>query len=374
MSTLPTKPIPHYFSIYLDLLRFSSAMIVVIYHMKTNDIGPESILKFIPARGHDFVILFFVLSGYVISATVDRKKDQTLKEYVLDRMARVYSVAIPALLLSLLLAFIFGQPMIELGKVICNFFFLGQVGFEGIYPFFNVPYWSLCYEVMYYIGFGCYIFLTRYTRVFCLLLFILVAGPKVLLLMPCWLLGVLIYHYRDKITLKFSYALVVAILVPFFIALFCHLIRFDNITVIFTRQILGEYYERFGFSNVFLEDYIRAIIIAINLYAMRFVVINWPKPLELFITKAASMSFTLYLMHMPILLIIMNNIPREQRGLTVFIITAISILVLCYFISLITEARRLQLRGIFDVWLSFFKFGRQYQIRTGDLLDVDQAL
>ena len=362
MSTLPTKPIPHYFSIYLDLLRFSSAMIVVIYHMKTHDIGPESILKFIPARGHDFVILFFVLSGYVISATVDRKKDQTLKEYALDRMARVYSVAIPALLLSLLLAFIFGQPMIELGKVICNFFFLGQVGFEGIYPFFNVPYWSLCYEVMYYIGFGCFIFLTGYMRIFSLLFFILIAGPKVLLLMPCWLLGVLIYHCRDKITLKFSHALIVATLVPILIALLCHVISLDNLTNSFTKQLFGEYYQRLGFSNGFLIDYARAIIIAINLYAMRFVVINWPKPIEIFITKAASMSFTLYLMHMPMLSIIRNSIPREERGLTIFIITAISIPILCYFISLITEARRLQLRGYFEGWMSLFKIGRRQQI------------
>ena len=104
MKPITPKSIPHHFSVYLDLLRFGAAMMVLLFHMRNLKIGPDKLLNLIPAKGHDFVVLFFVLSGYVISATVDRK-NQSLRDYALDRMARVYSVAIPALIFSFALCY-----------------------------------------------------------------------------------------------------------------------------------------------------------------------------------------------------------------------------------------------------------------------------
>lgn len=286
----------------------------------------------------------------MISATVDRK-NQSLRDYALDRMARVYSVAIPALIFSFALSVVFHAQLIEVAKIICSFFFLGQVGLEQIPPFYNEPFWSLCYEVMYYIGFGCFMFLKGSTRILFLILFLLVAGPKVLLLMPCWLLGVFIYHCRDKIILNSKQALLVALLIPVGLAFFFHKMQFDDNTTKFTKAFLGSYHPLLGFSNGFLIDYVKAIIIAIHLYAIRFVIIRWHKSLETFITKAASMSFTLYLMHMPMVLLIFNLTSRGSRGLLIFLVAAIGIPLFCYFISLFTEARRPQLRKHLDAWL-----------------------
>jgi peptidoglycan/LPS O-acetylase OafA/YrhL len=48
---------------------------------------------------HFLVIIFFVISGYVIAASADRP-DQTQSNYTADRLTRLSSVVIPALALT----------------------------------------------------------------------------------------------------------------------------------------------------------------------------------------------------------------------------------------------------------------------------------
>jgi hypothetical protein len=71
-------------SFYLDLIRFISALEVFLYHI--------GLARF----GHEAVIVFFVLSGYVISYTA-KNNDRTIGRYAISRFTRVYSVALPAL-------------------------------------------------------------------------------------------------------------------------------------------------------------------------------------------------------------------------------------------------------------------------------------
>src|SRR5882672_11159660 len=85
-------------SLYLDLLRFAAAMLVFLDHAGRKRLGG-------PLLGHleglaDFaVLLFFVLSGYVIAFAGDCK-ERTLGSYAVARTARIYSVVVPALLLT----------------------------------------------------------------------------------------------------------------------------------------------------------------------------------------------------------------------------------------------------------------------------------
>ena len=48
------------------------------------------------------VIIFFVLSGYLIAYTCDSRNDR-LPDYLLGRLSRLYSVVLPAILLTVLL-------------------------------------------------------------------------------------------------------------------------------------------------------------------------------------------------------------------------------------------------------------------------------
>src|SRR3954468_17403598 len=94
-------------SLYLDLVRFGAAFVVFLEHLREHT--RNSFAAF--WRSHPFlyvhldaysetaVIVFFVLSGYVI-AHVLATRENTLTEFATSRLARLYSVAIPALLLT----------------------------------------------------------------------------------------------------------------------------------------------------------------------------------------------------------------------------------------------------------------------------------
>jgi peptidoglycan/LPS O-acetylase OafA/YrhL len=313
-------------------------------------------LKYIPNRGHDFVILFFVLSGYVIAATVDRKRSHGLREYTLDRLARVYSVAIPALILSSILLIVFGingheqetsYPK-EILNLLVNIPFLGQIWWEMNLPFQNGPYWSLCYEAMYYVAFGLFTYLKGAKKWISLFLFSIFIGPKILILMPCWALGAMAYYSRDKIKLKTSTALFFAAIFPIIIAVSLHSYEFGIKVRNWIPDITGNYYSLLGFSDYFVADYVTAMIVAINIYAMRYVRIKWPQNLQALIKNGASMSFTLYLMHMPFIFLILRFTERDERGYLIFFTGTVGVLYVCHLISKFTEVRKNQLREWLD--------------------------
>src|SRR5690606_31622744 len=92
-----------FFSLYLDALRFLAAMVVFVSHFaypRFTD-GDYMIIRDLNL-GSDAVVFFFVLSGLVISYTVE-VKDKTLKQYAFSRATRLYSVVIPVLLLTVLM-------------------------------------------------------------------------------------------------------------------------------------------------------------------------------------------------------------------------------------------------------------------------------
>jgi peptidoglycan/LPS O-acetylase OafA/YrhL len=118
--------------------------------------------------GHQAVVGFFVLSGYLVGGAVLSRMRQPkpfLKDYYLHRFTRVYVVLIPTLLLTLLLDFfgrrlfasseIYSGAMFE-GHFTSSLLFASLLNLQGIYfQFFgtNGPLWSLACEFWYYITF-----------------------------------------------------------------------------------------------------------------------------------------------------------------------------------------------------------------------------
>src|SRR5258708_5629666 len=98
MHSTTSRPFPLTFSTYLDLLRASAALAVFIVHL-----GYAEFTGGIVTRqdqiGRAAVIVFFVLSGYVV-AYVARERERTLSVFAVSRLARVYSVALGALALT----------------------------------------------------------------------------------------------------------------------------------------------------------------------------------------------------------------------------------------------------------------------------------
>lgn len=172
--------------------------------------------------GHPAVIVFFVLSGFLVGSSglrAVKNRTWSLRRYLLHRVLRLEMVLLPALLLGLLWDTIGTRVLgawalynggwhllvrwspIDLSwrAFLGNTFFLQDI---LVAPFgSNTPLWSLSYEFWYYIVFG--LLLTavlgrsrRWLRVVCGVLILPVVwftGFEIMSLAPLWFMGLGIY-------------------------------------------------------------------------------------------------------------------------------------------------------------------------------------
>ena len=185
-------------SLYLDGLRLGAALTVFVSHYAVSRISGGLFWQ-VSAYGRIAVLVFFVLSGFIIAWVIETR-ERSLEDYALSRAARLYSVIIPAFVITAALDY-FGQasdPKLYgliwsrsgehpiLGFAL-SAVFLGQSWALDVLPGLNVPFWSLNYEAWYYILFGAIMFLQGRHRIAALGVAALLAGPKILVLLPVWL-------------------------------------------------------------------------------------------------------------------------------------------------------------------------------------------
>src|ERR1700722_19961142 len=100
---------------FLDLIRATAALLVLFGHTRNwffSNIGavehPSILLKLfwlLTVLEHEAVVLFFVLSGFLIGGAVlnsMRKGSFDLGSYLIARFSRIYIVYIPALIVTAL--------------------------------------------------------------------------------------------------------------------------------------------------------------------------------------------------------------------------------------------------------------------------------
>ena len=191
-------------SLYLDLLRFLAAFVVLLQHFSWGHFSGGLLWQVRP-YGAQAVMVFFVLSGYVIGYVTDQP-GSTPRRYAAARLARIYSVALPAVLLTFALDAVGGWLRPELYaeewvnnaplwlQLPRNLLFLNQQWGTDRYPGSNVPYWSMGYEVWYYIAFAMLAFLPRAWSAIATIAVPAFIGPRVAALFPVWLLGVGCYR------------------------------------------------------------------------------------------------------------------------------------------------------------------------------------
>lgn len=342
------------FSVYLDLVRFIAACLVYIYHSNQRLLVEE----ILPASnfGHSSVIVFFVLSGFVIAYVTD-SKENTWTSYWASRLSRVYSVAVPAIVLTLLLdsigrnllpALYAGYPYDQFViRSLGSLLFANEVWFISITSFSNVPYWSICYEIWYYAAFGILMFMPRGTAIALLLLLAMVLGPKIILLAPIWGMGVLLYHWQAprRLSTGASWWLLsgtVAAIVLF---------HYHGISPAMTEWLKGQMgpdlHREFTFSKFFPADYILGILVASNFAAMRNVAAQIEPLMHIIkrpVKTLASYTFTLYLLHQPLFLFWAAVLRGDPSGhgywLATTLLMAVSVGIIGYF----TENKRHGLR------------------------------
>ena len=88
-------------SVYLDGLRIIAAALVYLSHEKRESLT-GGFLRPLGSFGHEGVVIFFIVSGFVIChATTGRRDD--FRGYCIARLARLWSVVLPALCLTVCL-------------------------------------------------------------------------------------------------------------------------------------------------------------------------------------------------------------------------------------------------------------------------------
>jgi peptidoglycan/LPS O-acetylase OafA/YrhL len=300
------------FSIYLDLVRFMASVLVVIYHSNIRAVITEK-LPF-SNHGHAAVIVFFILSGYVISY-ITTTRENTPVAYWSSRLSRFYSLAIPAVLLC---------PLLDLGgealapkfyidstthtfgwlRTVTSLLYLNEIWTISIMSFSNVPYWSLCYEMWYYVLFAIVTFTRGNARILLCIGTVVFLGPKILVLAPLWVLGVVLHRYQPLLRLPAwqYWVLFLASWPAYFTFQYFELTEYGSQLLL---RLIGEkWHTTAAFSKFFITDYPLALIVAANFVGFRGISHHFAMPLlaaEKPIRWLAGYTFSLYILHQPLL-------------------------------------------------------------------------
>lgn len=330
-------------SAFCDLVRSVAALVVLVGHVVLLMPGAVPLTD----HGHQAVIAFFVLSGYVI-AFVTTTRETTARDYVLSRAARLYSVAVPAILLTLLCDSVGLQsagraiydpypgswPVVRAAAALS---FTAECWFLSIQPFSNGPYWSLCYEVWYYAIFAAWHYLTGYRRLLVAAVLCGLAGPKILALFPVWLLGLAVYRWQARQGTAGG-ALLMLGAGGALIALVTS--GLTEASARMMRWAMGEaLFHWMSYASNFPADYAVGLLVAACLVGAGGVRMAVPLAVLRAIRWAAGATFSIYLFHRPVIFMLLSVATPEvaQGSALALVMATVAITVV---LSYATERRK----------------------------------
>ncbi|SDC03034.1 Peptidoglycan/LPS O-acetylase OafA/YrhL, contains acyltransferase and SGNH-hydrolase domains [Paenibacillus sp. UNCCL117] len=358
---------------YLHALRWFSAFYVMIYHLRPvlfkgyEQLEQKSLLvKGLYAAtsiGNEFVMLFFVLSGYLIAGSVLRSVAAgtwSWKTYLLNRVTRLWVV----LFASLLLTYVWARAQLFLFPQYDRFSdSLGWLDFVGNLLFLqglvvpnygeNIPLWSLCYEFWYYMIFPCLILAFVANRIWkrvvygaAFLVMAVLLGKAIMLYFLIWLLGAALVLVPAP---RISERLLTRVAVP---AAGC----VSAVLLVAGKAVAGANEHAAGLAG-FLAVWFISVGFAALIYAIlhgykRQASVQEVKRLHVHVVLA-GFSYTLYLTHYPIVNFVRVWLGDGKWGswnpdlphLLLAVVIAIAICVYAWLLSLITEAKTAEFRN-----------------------------
>jgi peptidoglycan/LPS O-acetylase OafA/YrhL len=296
-------------SIYLDFLRVMASVLVVLYHF----VGWPHFgvaVNAVNVWGHEATIVFFVLSGFVIRHAVTTK-DLTVQDFAASRFSRFYSAIIPCLVLTMLFDYAgaalapehyarvnMPDRLLEIfAKLYISLLMLNQSWISKDF-YTNAAYWSICYEAWFYVLFAVYHYATPRQRLLVGGGAALLAGPRILVMFPLWLIGA--FAYSERTTVLWSRSVVwLTLLQP--IAVLWVYVHCD-LRQLGVALIGLNVASQLEFSGYLLTDALLAASLALHFAAAKHLdqpLLRVFGPVERVIAFAAARSFTLYLLHLP---------------------------------------------------------------------------
>lgn len=305
------------------------------------------------------VATFFVLSGYVI-CYVATEKERTLSAFAISRLARVYSVAVPAIALTIavdLISMRLGWPRnipeyqyAQFPKYLLSALtFINQAGPLHEPTFGNAVFWSLDYEVWYYIIFATAVYFIGVKRVVLVALSLAISGPRAAIYLPIWLAGVALYKVHGRVSIGRIPA--ITLFAGSLAALFCiRLTGLDTAANELSNSALGGLPNR-SFSNSahFAGDYMIAACIAVNIFAACYTPLDWlTRPtIARTIVYLASFTFALYLMHRPLMDLFRYGLPYDPLSSVSVAMLVALVLMSVWLLGFVTEHQKRRWRGMF---------------------------
>jgi peptidoglycan/LPS O-acetylase OafA/YrhL len=337
----------------LNFIRGLAAISVLCTHVRNALFVPHSqiisqsplvkMLYFITGLGNEAVMIFFVLSGFLIGSSVYYEICSNTflwVNYLINRLVRLYVVLIPALILSAFITYfsysIFSEninyPDISLTNFFANILFLQTILTHSYAE--NLPLWSLSNEFWYYMIFPFLLFflyqpnsIKRYLYLAIAIGIFLLIGKNKSLYFLIWLLGFIAYLLKPVHILRLK---------P-------QLRKF--VSLIPLLSLIGEFIlSRLHLISIIALDFTTAICFTTFLY----IILHndslsrkkgWYFTLA---TRTASCSYTLYLIHYPIVMLIEKFFnPNWQPDINHILLGAIisfAIFLFAYRFSLLTES------------------------------------
>jgi peptidoglycan/LPS O-acetylase OafA/YrhL len=185
-------------SLYLDFLRLAAALAVFVGH--AHGYLLSSVPKIVASHADEAVAAFFVLSGFVIAFVADQKETRW-QDYALARAVRLFSV-VPIALLITYCADSIGNAINPdyyagvrwynndyLTALFVNLTFTNELWFSSTTFGSNHAYWSLGFEAQYYLLFGLLLFLPKRLKAVGAASWALLVGPVISAYLALWWLG-----------------------------------------------------------------------------------------------------------------------------------------------------------------------------------------
>ncbi|MBB3462374.1 acyltransferase family protein [Rhizobium sp. BK377] len=348
MGAIQSRKIDGNLSIYLDLLRLGAAIVVFLSHahvflLPSIKIGPLG-------WGREAVAVFFVLSGFVISY-VGQVSEKDWRAYLVARVARIMPVALLAIAVIFVADSIgmhanaFYYDFINTGfftpvsveAALAYVTFTNQLWFAHAVFGSGEPYWSLGFEVQYYLFFGLFAFSPRRAKVPLLFLWAAAAGPKILMYMPLWLMGWLTMKCvieRPPFRRTISIAMITASLLLFFSLKF------------FADRAATNMYETWSLTQEAINFvYFNLIGVAVVLHLIGTASLLSQAP-ALFtktgpvIKWLAGGSFTLYLVHQPLILMFASFLHPVEEHIAMAAALLVVCFILCFLLAEVAERRK----------------------------------
>ena len=345
------------FSTYLDAVRFSACMAVVCAHFTFSQF-----IAGVPYQGDlagIAVTVFFVLSGYVIAYVADQK-ETTLKQYAVSRLARIYSVAIPAIVLTLIIDFYLMHhgvgdwlPSYEyraMWKYLPVFLVFGSelAGFHAV-VFGDGVFWSLSYEVWYYVAFATFFYLRGVYRIVFGLVSLLILGPAPLIYFPIWILGAVIYHTHKRISVSPNIAKYGALLTIGAIIVLLALGALGDADYMANQLFNGWPRANLHDSMNFASYYIVGVLAGAHIFFAQYCHLTFlsGQRIKRAIVYAASFTFAIYLSHRPFMNFWAYVIRHDPSSLTSISMLGALVLLSCWLFGFISEKQKGRWRTLF---------------------------